>query len=121
MASRAPVFAALGDETRLRIVSRLGEGESLSISAISSGEAVTRQAITKHLRVLEGAGLVEGERRGREQLWRLRAERVDEASSWLEEISRQWDVRLERLRALVERPHPPAPSPDFAGEGEFPI
>ncbi len=102
LADRAPVFAALGDETRLRIVSRLGENQPLSISALSAGETVTRQAVTKHLHVLEGAGLVEGTRKGREQLWQLRTERVDEARSWLDEISRQWDVRLERLRALVE-------------------
>lgn len=103
-AERAPVFAALGDETRLRIVARLGDGESLSISALSDGQPFTRQAITKHLHVLEGAGLVKGRRKGREQLWQLRTERVDEARTWLDEISRQWDVRLERLRALVEDP-----------------
>ncbi|MGE3074503.1 MAG: ArsR/SmtB family transcription factor [Dehalococcoidia bacterium] len=100
--AKAPVFAALGDETRLRIVSRLGESPRLSISALSAGEAVTRQAITKHLHVLEGAGLVESTRQGREQLWELKAERVEEARNWLDEISRRWDERLERLRAFVE-------------------
>ena len=104
MASAAPVFAALGDETRLRIVSRLGEGEPLSITRLTAGERVTRQAITKHLRVLEGAGLVNGRRTGREQLWELRTEQFAEAKDWLDAISRQWDRRLERLRALVEAP-----------------
>jgi len=104
MAERAPVFAALGDETRLQIVARLGEGKSFSISALSAGQPFTRQAVTKHLHVLEGAGLVEGRRKGRERLWRLKTERVDEARAWLDEISRQWDVRLERLRALVDAP-----------------
>jgi DNA-binding transcriptional ArsR family regulator len=104
LAERAPVFAALGDETRLRIVSRLVDGAPLSITALSAGEPVTRQAITKHLRVLEGAGLVAGRRRGREQLWELRSERVDEARAWLEELSAQWDIALEKLRAHVEGP-----------------
>ena len=102
LAERAPVFAALGDETRLRIVSRLVEGAALSITALSSGEAVTRQAITKHLRVLEGAGLVRSERRGREQLWELERQRLEEARAWIEDLSRQWDVALEKLRAFVE-------------------
>lgn len=98
------MFAALGDETRLRIVSRLGEHERLSISSLCAGEAVTRQAITKHLHVLEKAGLAESTRQGREQLWQLKAGRVEEARSWLDEISRRWDEKLERLRAFVEGP-----------------
>jgi DNA-binding transcriptional ArsR family regulator len=102
LAQRAPVFAALGDETRLRIVSRLGDGQPRSISALAAGEPVSRQAITKHLHVLEGAGLVTGEKRGREQLWLLRTERMEEAREWLDELSRQWDVALEKLRAYVE-------------------
>ena len=104
LAERAPVFAALGDETRLRIVGRLGNGRPLSITALTEGEPVTRQAITKHLRVLEGAGLVSGERRGREQLWALQPDRVDDARAWLDELSRQWDVALEKLRRYVETP-----------------
>ena len=104
LAERAPVFAALGDETRLRIVGRLVEGRPLSITALSTGEPVTRQAITKHLRVLEGAGLVAGQKRGREQLWVLRSERVDEMKAWLDELSAQWDTALEKLRAYVEEP-----------------
>ena len=102
LAERAPVFAALGDATRLRIVSRLGEGEPLSITALSRDETVTRQAITKHLRVLEGAGLVAGERHGREQRWQLRPDRLDDARAWLEDLSRQWDVALAKLKAFVE-------------------
>ncbi len=101
-ATAAPIFAALGDETRLRIVSRLSAGEPVSISRLSAGEPVTRQAITKHLRVLESAGLIAGERRGREQVWSLRPERVSDARAWLEEISASWDMRIERLRAMVE-------------------
>ena len=78
MGERAPVFAALGDETRLRIVSRLVDGRARSITALAAGEPVTRQAITKHLRVLQDAGLVRSERRGREQLWELERARLEE-------------------------------------------
>lgn len=102
LAEAAPVFAALGDETRLRLVSRLSGGEPISISGLTRGERVSRQAITKHLRVLESAGVIEGSRRGREQLWSLHAERLDDARAWLDEVSASWDRKLERLRLLVE-------------------
>jgi len=98
----APVFAALGDETRLRIVSRLRDGQPRSIAALSTGEAVTRQAITKHLRVLEGAGLVRSSRHGRELHWDLERARLDDARAWIDDLSRQWDVAIEKLRAFVE-------------------
>ena len=98
----APVFAALGDETRLRLLSRLGEGRPLSISALADGQPISRQAVTKHLRVLETAGLVRSARAGREQRWELEAERLETAKAWLETLSKRWDERLERLRALVE-------------------
>jgi DNA-binding transcriptional ArsR family regulator len=103
LAQRAPVFAALGDETRLRIVSRLVEGAPLSITALSTGEPVTRQAITKHLRVLQEAGLVRSERRGREQLWELERTRLEELRAWVEDLSRQWDIALDKLKAYVEK------------------
>jgi DNA-binding transcriptional ArsR family regulator len=98
----APVFAALGDETRLRLVSRLCDGGPQSITRLTAGSAVSRQAITKHLRLMEAAGLVSGTRRGREQVWQLRRQRLAEARRHLEQISRQWDDALARLRALVE-------------------
>jgi len=101
-ASSAPVFAALGDETRLQLVSRLCGGGPASIARLTSGSRVTRQAITKHLRVLEGAGLVRGVRRGRERIWELEAARLSDARQWLDEISKRWDDALERLRKLVE-------------------
>ena len=106
LAGAAPVFAALGDETRLRLVSRLSGGELISIAGLTEGEHVTRQAITKHLRVLETAGLVHGERRGREQVWSLEAKRLDDAREWLDQVSASWDRKLERLRALVEDAQP---------------
>lgn len=97
----APVFAALGDETRLALLSRLSQSRC-SISRLAEGSDLSRQAITKHLRVLEGAGLVRGTRRGRERLFELKPEPLDEARDALEAISRQWDGPPARLKALVE-------------------
>lgn len=99
----APVFAALGDETRLRLVSRLSAGGPASIARLTAGSSVTRQAITKHLQVLAGAGLVRSRRRGRERLWELRPHQLDEARRSLDAISRQWDEALGRLKSFVER------------------
>jgi len=99
----APVFAALGDETRLRLVSRLSSGGPASIARLTAGSSVTRQAITKHLQVLAGAGLVHGRRRGRERVWELRPHQFEQARQSLESISRQWDEALGRLKAFVER------------------
>ncbi len=98
----APVFAALGDETRLRLVARLGSEGPLSIARLTTGTTVTRQAITKHLYVLAGAGLARGTRRGRERLWELEPEPLLEARRRLELVSRQWDQALARLKASVE-------------------
>jgi DNA-binding transcriptional ArsR family regulator len=99
----APVFAALGDETRLRLVSRLCEKGPLSIAKLAAGSEVTRQAITKHLHVLAGAGLVRGTRDGRESIWELTPGGLEDARRYLDLISKQWDDALGRLRALVER------------------
>jgi len=98
----APVFAALGDRTRLALVSRLSDGSALSISRLAEGAPVTRQAITKHLRVLQHAGLVRSERRGRESVFSLEPTRVEEARASLEAISKQWDAALARLKRFVE-------------------
>ena len=98
----APLFAALGDETRLRLVSRLCGGGPMSITRLTAGSNVTRQAITKHLRVMEEAGLARSTRRGRESVWQLDERRLKEARHHLEQIAKQWDEALERLRALVE-------------------
>ncbi len=100
--SSAPIFAALGDETRLRLVSRLCEDGPMSITRLSAGFRVTRQAITKHLRVMEGAGLVRSARHGRESIWRLSPRRLEDARRYLDVISRQWDDALSRLRDFVE-------------------
>jgi DNA-binding transcriptional ArsR family regulator len=103
LAGAAPLFAALGDDTRLRIVARLSEGRALSIARLAEGASVTRQAITKHLLVLEEARLVRSTRSGRERRWELEPARLAEARRWLERISTQWDAAIERLRAHVER------------------
>jgi DNA-binding transcriptional ArsR family regulator len=99
----APLFAALGDETRLALVARLSGGGPLSIARLSAGSSVTRQAITKHLEVLAGAGLVRGTRRGRERVWALQPRRLDEARAYLDRVSRSWDEALARLAVFVER------------------
>jgi len=102
LAATAPVFAALGDETRLRLVARLGREGPLSISRLSDGAGVTRQAVAKHLRVLADAGLASGSRQGREQIWHLEAAGLDEARRALERVSQFWDDALLRLQAAVE-------------------
>jgi DNA-binding transcriptional ArsR family regulator len=101
---RAPLlFAALGDETRLALVSKLCSGESRSISELTRGSRLTRQAVTKHLKVLEQAGLVRCSRRGRESLFALDPEPVNEMRKYLKAVSRQWDETLGRLKAFVEK------------------
>ena len=100
--SAAPVFAALGDPTRLRIILRLCTDGPQSIVQLTEGSQVTRQAITKHLVALEDAGLVRGERDGRERIWELQGKRLAEARQYLDQISNQWDAAIERLRAFVE-------------------
>jgi DNA-binding transcriptional ArsR family regulator len=101
-AGAAPLFAALGDATRLRIIARLGAGGPLSIVRLTEGTAVSRQAITKHLHALEGAGLVQSARAGRQRIWTLQTQRLAEARRHLDQISGQWDQALARLRGLVE-------------------
>lgn len=98
------VFFALGDRTRLSLVRKLGGGGALSATALSDGAKVTRQAIVKHLNVLEAAGLVTHEKRGREVLYALEAQRLVEARAFLEAMSAGWDRAIERLRDLVEEP-----------------
>jgi len=107
--ARARVFAALGDETRLALVARLSNGDSYSISQLaeycagrSGGAKLTRQAVTKHLRVLQGAGIVRCVRRGRESLFAFEPGPMDEMKEYLELVSRRWDEALGRLKRFVE-------------------
>jgi DNA-binding transcriptional ArsR family regulator len=99
----ANVFFALGDGTRLSVVRRLGASGSLSATALSEGAKVSRQAISKHLHVLEGAGLVTREKLGREVLYALRPNELEAARAFLDDVSTSWDSALERLRHFVER------------------
>jgi DNA-binding transcriptional ArsR family regulator len=99
----AAVFAALGDETRLRLVSRLSNEGPMSIAKLTAGFAITRQGITKHLRVMEEAGVVRSTAHGRESVWQLEQKRLAEARRYLQLISAQWDEALGRLKAFVER------------------
>jgi DNA-binding transcriptional ArsR family regulator len=98
----APLFAALGDQTRLNVVARLCAGGPQSIVRLTSGTKVSRQAITKHLHALAGAGIVRSRREGRELIWEIRTSRLAEARRWLDQISARWDEAIDRLRALVE-------------------
>ncbi|HEY1221800.1 MAG: helix-turn-helix domain-containing protein [Bryobacteraceae bacterium] len=100
--ARAPVFAALGDETRLSLVAKLSVGQPCSISQLTGGSRLTRQAITKHLRVLEGAGIVHGVRAGREKLFAFDPQPMEEIRQYLALVSEQWDQALARLKSLVE-------------------
>ena len=99
----APLFAALGDQTRLGLLLSLCSAGPLSVTRLSSNFAVSRQAITKHLGVLSEAGLVRSSRHGRERIWELEPKRLDDAHQYLERLSRQWDEALDRLKAFVER------------------
>ena len=98
----ARVFAALGDETRLRLVARLCDDGPASITRLTAEFRMSRQAVTKHLQVMERVGLVRHARRGRESVWRLEQRRIREARHYLEVISKQWDAALSRLQKFVE-------------------
>lgn len=106
----APIFAALGDRTRLGLVERLARGEALSLSALTRGSDLSRQAVSKHLRVLAEAGIVHQTPHGRETLWRIEAAPLREATDWLEQIRAQWDERLDRLEAYLNTLQNPAPA-----------
>lgn len=100
--AHAPVFAALGDATRLALVAKLCKGRPCSISQLTEGSKLTRQAITKHLRVLQGLGIVHSVRKGRESLYKFNPEPIEEIKGYLDLVSEQWDQALSRLKAFVE-------------------
>ena len=99
----APLFAALGDATRLGLLVSLCASGPASLTRLANRFEVSRQAITKHLGVLEEAGLVNSSREGRERIWAIQPKRLDEAHAYLDRISKQWDEALSRLQAFVER------------------
>jgi DNA-binding transcriptional ArsR family regulator len=98
----ARVFAALGDETRLRLLSRLCQDGPTSITKLAVGFGITRQAITKHLRAMESSGLVRSRRHGRRSIWQLDQRRLQDVRRCLNLIEEQWDMALSRLRQFVE-------------------
>ena len=98
----APIFAALGDETRLGLVARLAAEDGLSIAQLTENTRLTRQAVTRHLEVLASTGIVRGTWRGREHLWRLEPARLALARRSLDQISSWWDEKLLALKASVE-------------------
>jgi DNA-binding transcriptional ArsR family regulator len=98
----APVFAALGDKTRLSLIAMLCGGQPRSISQLTSGSKLTRQAITKHLRVLERAGIVHSTRAGRQNLFKFDPEPMENIKGYLDFVSEQWDHALSRLKSFVE-------------------
>ena len=100
--TRASVFAALGDATRLSVLARLSGGEPQSIARLTEGTRLTRQAVTKHLKVLESAGVVHSARVGRESRFALDPQPIEDLRRYLDEVSRQWDDALARLKAHVE-------------------
>ena len=98
----ATVFAALGDETRLLVLTRLCNGVPQSISRLTAGTNLSRQAVTKHLRVLANAGVVRSVRVGRESLFELEPQPIEEVRNYLDQVSKQWDDALARLKSHVE-------------------
>jgi DNA-binding transcriptional ArsR family regulator len=100
--AEAEIFAALGDETRLVLVSRLCGGKPLNIARLTEGTSLTRQAVTKHLAVLRDVGLARASRVGREQVWELEPRRLEIARRYLEHVSKRWDDALVRLKRWVE-------------------
>lgn len=102
-AAHALVFAALGDETRLSLIGKLAGGSPQSIARLAESSTLTRQAITKHLRVLESAGIVRSVRSGRESRFEFRPEPLRDLSSYLQSVSAQWDDALARLKSFVEK------------------
>jgi len=100
--SAALLFAALGDPTRLMLVRQLSEGGPASISVLAEQQDMTRQGVTKHLQVLAAAGIIDGSRQGREQVWTLNPKRLGEGRRHLDVIAAGWDEALERFKKLVE-------------------
>ena len=101
-APSAAIVAALGDETRLRLIARLSDAGPQSIASLAAGFDISRQAIAKHLRVISDAGLARSGRRGREAVWALEKDGLSDARRYLDAISTDWDAKLRRLKDLVE-------------------
>ena len=107
----SPLFAALGDATRLQLVLRLSRAGPQSASRLAEGSGVSRQAVSKHLGVLEDARIARSRRRGRERLWEIDPAQLTVATRYLEQISRRWDETLARMKASIEAAEPPPGGP----------
>jgi DNA-binding transcriptional ArsR family regulator len=103
VAAKAPLFDALGDANRLRIITRLCDGGPCSTAQVTSVVPVSRQAATKHLLLLEAVGLVSSQRQGRERIWRVEPKPLSDASDYLTALSERWDRAIDRLRKYVEK------------------
>lgn len=102
MKQSAAVFSALGDETRLVLVTKLCNSGPLSITELTLGTSLTRQAITKHLEVMQAVGILHSHQKGREKIWDLNEKRLQVGKDYLDLVSAKWDESLDRLKALVE-------------------
>jgi DNA-binding transcriptional ArsR family regulator len=102
-ARAAVIFAALGDPTRLALIEQLSHGGPASISSLANRQAMTRQGVTKHLHVLADAGLIDGSRHGREQVWTLNPQRLAEGRRHIDSIAAGWEDALNRLKLLLEQ------------------
>ena len=99
---QAPIFAALGDETRLSLIARLSQASGQSISQLAKGTKLTRQAVTKHLQILQRVGLVRSVRKGRETLFEFDATPIETMTQYLDLVSNQWDKKLTDLQTFLE-------------------
>lgn len=102
--ARAPLFDALGDPNRLRIITRLCDRGPCSTAEVTQVIPVSRQAATKHLLLLEAVGLVTSQREGRQRIWRVRPDPLTDACEYLTALSKRWDRAIDRLRSFVEDP-----------------
>ena len=99
----AQLFAALGEPTRIGVVDRLRDGSEQSITSIATELPISRQALTKHLKVLEAAGIASSRRLGRETVYRIDPVGLVAAERWIADVSDQWDGAIDRLKKHVER------------------
>lgn len=101
------VFAALGDPTRRAILDLLGGGEAVTASRLADRLPVSRQAIAKHLSILEQAGLVVSQQAGRDVRYVVEGNRLEETSQWMSDRAAVWDRRLAAIRKLAEQSQDP--------------
>ncbi|MDQ5895159.1 MAG: hypothetical protein QG596_1420 [Actinomycetota bacterium] len=109
---QSEVFAALGDPTRLNVLSLVGESDGPTATALAGRVGVSRPAVVKHLKVLEGAGLVTREKQGRDVRFHIESSTLETTATWLEERAAAWADQLKSLKQLAELEPEPSLSPD---------